>query len=149
MASATAKIRVKRADTATTFVSYTRALGEEVGDLRSDYAREEKLDPKTIAFHKVEPGAVKGVDKKQLSGAARQGEELGSADTWVADTWVLAYGDPLGKSPVREFSLLFFRLLPLLSTATHFIRTLRCVLLCCSGGWCRRSSSRRSGRWRR
>ena len=132
MASAASQhtIHIKRADLASTFVPVQAPAGQQISILRDWYAREEKLDPKTIAFHDLTNEEATAVDKKALTGSsARKGREMGFLETWTKPTNVLAYGEPAGESPVCESSLLPFRLLPLLSTATHFIRSLLFALL--------------------
>jgi hypothetical protein len=113
------------------FLGYKVPYGQEISVLTLEYANAHGLVAESLAFHELlTKEEARSVGKNALDKAApRIGTELDSLDNWTKDTIVLAYGEPLGKSPVRESSLVSFRLFSLLSTATHFIRSLLFALL--------------------
>jgi hypothetical protein len=116
------QLRVKRAGTSGVFVGYLVNAGTDVSAFTALYAEKKKLDDDTVLFYEVPAGQFASFDGRPVpSSPAGLGPPLASNFTFTSSIDLIAKGDPLGKSPVRESSLASFRSLSLFSTATHFI----------------------------
>jgi hypothetical protein len=127
------KVRVKRADLPLGFYSYSRPNGELLVDFAAVCGEKQGLRPESITFYLLESAQVGGVNKNLQ--AAPLGVLLEPTYSIETDCWLLVFGEQAGESPVRKSSLVSFRLPSLLSTATHFNRSLLFAVLLCSGDW--------------
>ena len=102
--------------------------GAKVGSFVSAVASEFRLEKASVALWKITTALQREVEAGRMTAEQAISDStttrMFSSDDMEAYIYIIARGEPAGKSPVRESSLLSFRLLSLLSTATHFIRSL-------------------------